>query len=148
MDPADNGRAPAGQGSQTALLEQGLAAVFQAVHELSQHMAQLAINSAQAGAIAPPTPPPEPPIYDPFCWGLKPMPGFSFSVSHGPGPTTPSASNGTVLGLLRSRTVTGPRAKLGSGPECQWDPGDTHDGGVPAARRTGIRPAGLCQQGC
>ena len=54
MDPAENGRGPAGQRSQTAHLEQGLAAAFQVVHELSQHMAPLAVNSAQAGAVAPP----------------------------------------------------------------------------------------------
>ena len=42
----------AGPGPQTSILEQRLTAVFQVVHELSQHMAQLSANSVQAEATA------------------------------------------------------------------------------------------------
>ena len=58
-----------------ALLEQGIATLFQALHELSQHMAQLAVK---AGATAPPAPSPEMPVCNPKpfagdsreCWGF------------------------------------------------------------------------------
>ena len=132
---------------QTALLEQGLAAVSQAVHELSQHMAQLAVNSVQIGVAAPPAPSPELPICDPepFAGDLSQCRGFLFQCRTF---LTPSASDGTVPGELRGPTVEGPRAKLGSDSACQWDPGQAHGGEVPAARRAGIQPAGLRQQCC
>ena len=122
MDPADNGRAPAGQRSQTALLEHGLAAVFQAVHELSQHMAQLAVNSAQAGAVAPPAPPPEPPIGDPepFAGDLNQCRGFLFQcrtvLARRPRalPTERSRVD-YVIGRLRGRTLSWAQALHANG---------------------------------